>query len=102
MKFQKATILDSHNFGMWKKWGYALELIGKPDEAIRKFEKMVKIKTDYVDGWINWATALLKMGRFEDALKKYEKALSLNPKMLNVKNRINEIKKLIESKEQGS
>ena len=76
-------------------WGVALGMTGRLDEAVIKFEKALDIKPDYIDAWINCGMALAKMGMFEQALKKYEKALSLNPKRSNVKNRINEIKKLI-------
>jgi len=98
---EKAVRLNPEYVEAWCNLGIAFGMMGKLNQAISKIERAVNIKPDYVDGWLNWGAALVKMGMLEDAIEKYQKALSLNPEMPKVRNDINAIHKIIESRKKN-
>jgi tetratricopeptide (TPR) repeat protein len=53
--------------------------LGKHDEAIRYYDKAIKIKPNNALALNNKGNALVKLAKFEDAIKCYDKALKINP-----------------------
>ena len=52
---------------------------GNLKQAVKHFEKIIKIKPDYHLAWSNRGNALLELKQYDQALASYDKAISLKP-----------------------
>ena len=59
--------------------GVELSNLGRYNEALKSYDKAVRIKPKYVNAWHGRGVALSNLGRYEEALKSYDKALKLKP-----------------------
>lgn len=55
--------------------------LGKHDEAIELWQRLVALKPDMPVAYVNMGTAYLKLGKYEDALLSARKAVELAPHM---------------------
>jgi len=62
-----------------KNKGATLDHLGKPDEALKCYDKAIEINPNYAKAWFNKGIALSKLGRPDEALKCYDKAIEINP-----------------------
>jgi tetratricopeptide (TPR) repeat protein len=53
--------------------------LNKSDEAIKSYEKTIKINPKDSKAWNNEGLDLSKLGRYDDAIKAYDKAIEINP-----------------------
>ena len=59
--------------------GIALDDLGRPDEAVTRYEQALAIQPDYAEAHNNLGNALDELGRQEDAITHYEQALAIKP-----------------------
>jgi len=59
--------------------GVALKALGKYEEAVQAFEKVLSLKPGYANAHFNLGNVLALLNRYEIALEQYEIALSLKP-----------------------
>ena len=59
--------------------GTTLGKLGKHDEAIKCFDKAIKLNPNYEKAWNNKGVALDNLGKHDEAIKCYDKAIKLNP-----------------------
>lgn len=59
--------------------GFALRKLGKDEEAIKSYDKAIKLNPNYPEVYNNKGYVLYKLGRYEEAISNFNKALELNP-----------------------
>jgi CHAT domain-containing protein/Flp pilus assembly protein TadD len=59
--------------------GYELEKLGKLEEAIILYEKILEFKPDYSKAWNYRGIALLHLGKYSEAIVSYEQAVEIQP-----------------------
>ncbi len=59
--------------------GVVLQDLGRPEPAVKSFDKALQIKPDYTDAYYNRGIALQKLGQLEAAMKSFDKAIRLEP-----------------------
>jgi tetratricopeptide (TPR) repeat protein/SAM-dependent methyltransferase len=58
---------------------FALQALGRTDEAVRHYRDAVRLKPDYADAHTNLGNALTQLGRHGDAATCYERVIALKP-----------------------
>jgi tetratricopeptide (TPR) repeat protein/protein-L-isoaspartate O-methyltransferase len=58
---------------------FALQALGRMDEAIRHYQEATRLKPDYTDAHTNLGNALKQLGRLGDAAASYERVVALTP-----------------------
>jgi tetratricopeptide (TPR) repeat protein len=56
-----------------------LEKTGKTDEAIKCYDRVIKIRPDFLYAYSSKALALGNLGKFTEALEYHDKAIKLSP-----------------------
>jgi len=59
--------------------GFALQNLGKPDEALLKYKKAVALKPDYINAYINIINILTEQGRLDEVVLQYKRVIALKP-----------------------
>ena len=59
--------------------GAANQSLGKLDEAIEAYEKVISMRPDFVAAYNNMGVALKDQGKLDEAIEAYNKALSIKP-----------------------
>ncbi len=59
--------------------GRLYSINGKPDEALRKYKRLVALKPDHYMAWTNLGDTYRELLRFEEALEAYEQASMMAP-----------------------
>ena len=67
------------SYEVWNILGSAASQIGKQDQAILAFQKVISLNPDYPDAYFNMGLALGRQDKLDEAVEAYSKALSLNP-----------------------
>ena len=52
---------------------------GRPDAALKSYEKAIAIKSDFAEAYRNLGSVLLDLRRMDEALVSFERALAINP-----------------------
>jgi adenylate cyclase len=78
----RAVALNPNSFIAWSSRGHVYRLAGSPEEAVRSFERAVRLSP--VDPFLHstfsgMGSALVELGRFHEAITAGKKALRLNP-----------------------
>jgi tetratricopeptide (TPR) repeat protein len=60
-------------------WGYALDSEGKHEEAIAKFQTLIKLDPKGSRAYTGWGDALDSEGKHEEAIAKFQKSIELDP-----------------------
>jgi tetratricopeptide (TPR) repeat protein/SAM-dependent methyltransferase len=58
---------------------FALQSLGRLDDAIAPYEAAIRLKPDYIEAHTNLGNVLAKLGRNGDALRAYERVIALRP-----------------------
>lgn len=61
----------------WNNKGKELAISGQYDEAVRAFDKSIRLKQDYPDAWNNKGAALNRLGLTTEAILAFAKAKEL-------------------------
>ena len=64
----------------WGNKGVSLDTLGRCEEAIRCYDKVLELDPQDALAWNNKGRSLDSLGRHEDAIRCYDKALELNPR----------------------
>lgn len=65
---------------IWSNKGSVFEIFGKPDEALKAYEKAIELEPDCDLAWFNRACLYSVKGDKEKALSSLEKAIELDPR----------------------
>ena len=76
---QALTKQHPEAFIVWNILGAASLQIGKLDQAIFAFQKVISIKPDSAEAHNNIGVTLQKQGKLDDAIEAYNKALAIKP-----------------------
>jgi spermidine synthase len=76
------TYPEAHN-----KIGFALQLAGKPDEAIKYLNEGLKINKDQ-ETYANLGSAYIQVGKYDLAIQNLTKAIELKPDNIDVLNKL--------------
>jgi tetratricopeptide (TPR) repeat protein len=77
--FRHALEVTENNWLAHKTLGDALDEKGQIDEAIRQYQKAIRLKPDYAEVHNNLGDTLLKKGQTDKAIRQYQEALRLKP-----------------------
>jgi len=70
--------MDNKNYtATWYIKGIALRELGRYEEALKAFDKAIKLQPKYPEAWHNKAVILGKLGLHEEASKAHDKAINL-------------------------
>jgi tetratricopeptide (TPR) repeat protein len=86
---------DSNNVNLQLNFAFFSEKSGQWDKAIKRFEKVLKIKPDLIDVYLHLADAYKEKGDTQNAIKSLETYLSLVDDVLiktEIQNYINKLK----------
>ncbi len=61
----------------WYGKGYALNLMGNSDEAIKAHDKAIELNQSYAEAWVGKATALSRIGEYDEALLAYDRVFEI-------------------------
>jgi Flp pilus assembly protein TadD len=53
--------------------------LNKSGEAIKAYDKSIKVNPQNSKVWIDKGAALVKLGKSDEAIKAYDKAIEINP-----------------------
>jgi protein O-GlcNAc transferase len=59
--------------------GLTLVELGRPDAALKSYEKAIAIKPDFDEAYRNLGGVMLYLKRMDEAMKSFERALAINP-----------------------
>jgi len=71
--------IESNSADVWFNKGFALNNLGKYQEAIEAFDRVVEMDPSNSYAWNNKGYALNNLGRYEDGLQAFAKALVMDP-----------------------
>jgi len=63
----------------WYNRGYILYNLGRYEEAVASFDKVIEIKPDYHEAWYNRGYILYELGRYEEAVASFDKVIEIKP-----------------------
>ncbi|MCJ7444174.1 MAG: tetratricopeptide repeat protein [Methanotrichaceae archaeon] len=64
---------------LWDDKAHALYDQGKYDEAIRAYDKAIKLDPNHADAWNNKGNAFFNLNKYDKAISAYDKAIGLDP-----------------------
>jgi tetratricopeptide (TPR) repeat protein len=67
--------------------GTTLQQQGRPEEALKAFDKAVQLKPDDAESWKNLGNVLVELKRPAEALSSFQQALKLNPRHWDAANK---------------
>lgn len=88
---------DRKYYGFYNMYGYFLLNQGKIDMAIEKFRKQVELAPNDANAHDSLGEGLLKKGALKESLAEYSRALEIDPNSKNAEEKVEQIKKTIES-----
>ena len=71
--------IESNSADVWFNKGFALNNLGKYEEAKEAFDKVIDMDPNNTAAWNNKGYALNNLGRYEEGLLAFEKALVIDP-----------------------
>ena len=78
----RAIALNPNSYVAWTSRGWVHRLAGLPEEAVRSFERAIRMSPVYpglYTAYGGMARALIELGRFDEAIVAGKKALRQNP-----------------------
>ena len=85
---------------MWFNKGYALDELGRYDEAIQNYDRVLELDDKYVYAWNGKGSALYNLGKYKEAIHLYDKAIEIDGKHASAwYNKGNALEKLGKHKE---
>ncbi|MEQ9482093.1 tetratricopeptide repeat protein [Coleofasciculus sp. F4-SAH-05] len=76
-------ILEFYNefeyFNDWYSRGVNLSDLGRHEEALDSFDKVIEIKPDYHYAWYRRCNALYNLGRYQEVITSFDKFLEIKP-----------------------
>lgn len=78
------TTANPRSTDAWLHLGFAYELTGQTDQAIKAFRGVLRINPEHVVAWYNMGVNYAETDQFDQAIKAYREALRINPEYANV------------------
>jgi tetratricopeptide (TPR) repeat protein len=78
-KYRRSAELDPEFEAAYESWGYALQLEGKPEDAIEKYQRATEIDPMRASAYFSWGYELLALNRRDEGMAKMRKAVQLDP-----------------------
>ena len=78
----RAVVLNPNSFGSWEQRGWTYLIAGQPEEAIRSFERVIRLSPFdplLFSTFAGMSGAFIGLGRFDEAVAAAKKALRQNP-----------------------
>jgi tetratricopeptide (TPR) repeat protein len=72
-------LVEAKNVDDWFNEGHYLDQAGKYEEAVKAYDKVLKINPQYADAWYNKGIALVNLRKYKEAINAYDEALKINP-----------------------
>ena len=60
-------------------WGYALEKLGKNDEAIARYEESMRLNPDFFQPHFNLGRLLMSLARYPQAITQFDESVRIRP-----------------------
>ncbi|OGT03409.1 MAG: hypothetical protein A3F73_12590 [Gallionellales bacterium RIFCSPLOWO2_12_FULL_59_22] len=79
--YSRAIAAGGKDFGVHHNLAYALQAIGKEDEALANYAEAARLNPGFAEAHNNMGNIFLKRERLEEAQNCYERALSINPNL---------------------
>lgn len=76
--YGRVIALGGKAFGVYYNLAYALQTIGKEDEALANYIEAARLNPDFAEAHNNLGNIFLKRERLEEAQNSYERALTIN------------------------
>jgi protein O-GlcNAc transferase len=86
--FRRATKIERRSADAHHFLGIALTGLGRPTEAVRRYEKALSIRPHFAEAHNNLGYTLQMLGRMEDAIAHYKKALAHTPTYSEARNNL--------------
>ena len=77
--YGRVIALGGKAFEVYYNLAFALQAIGKEDEALANYREAARLNPDFAEAHNNLGNIFLKRERLEEAQKSYERALAINP-----------------------
>jgi tetratricopeptide (TPR) repeat protein len=77
--FSKTLELNTEFKEAWYNKGFALDKIGRYEEALECYDKTLELCPDDGEAWFNKCELLDKLGKYREAVECYDNVLGLNP-----------------------
>jgi tetratricopeptide (TPR) repeat protein len=77
--FRHALEVTENNYLAHNSLGNALLKQGQTDEAIRQYQKVIRLKPDYAEAHNNLGTTLYQKGQIDEAIGQFQEAIRLKP-----------------------
>jgi adenylate cyclase len=78
----RAVALNPNSFRAWEERGWAYQIAGQPEEAIRSFERRIRLSPFdplLFATFAGMSVGFIGLGRFDEAVSAAKKALRQNP-----------------------
>jgi tetratricopeptide (TPR) repeat protein len=85
-RFEQVVQANPNDFKAIVNWGAALARLGKPAEAVLKYQQALALVPDHAnraETLYNWGTALERLGRHQEAIEKFDQAIVLKADLLS-------------------
>ena len=82
-------------FLVWNTLGAACQKLGRNQDAINAFTKVIETNPGHPDGYNNLGTALKQKGNLKEAISAYEKAITLEPDHAEAYNNLGNVYQLV-------
>lgn len=75
--YSRAYMLDTSNIATINNLATSLDELGRRDEAIMYFKKIIKLDPKFIGGYVNLGFQYNKIGKFQEALGYFNQALAI-------------------------
>ena len=76
---QDLTVQFPKAITLWNMLGASAAQLGKLDQAVKAFEKIISLNPNQASSYYNLGNALKDQGKLEEAIEAYNKALAIKP-----------------------
>ena len=95
-------LLDPNDYQVYNNLGNLFYKQGRYDDAIRHYEKAIRIKPDHTNAYRNLGATLIRKGRISEAVQHFQDALRLEPDNVQTKSYLNKATALLNNSQKGS
>jgi tetratricopeptide (TPR) repeat protein len=71
--------IKSNSVAVWFNKGFALESMGRYEEAIKAYDEVIRRDPEYAPAWNNKGVSLNKQGKYDYAINRFDEAIRLDP-----------------------
>ena len=79
--YNRAIELNPNYEQAWNNQGFALQELGRLDEAMASYNRAIELNPNYAEAWSNRGVILAEKKYFGEAMTSYNRAIELNPSL---------------------